>query len=112
MTYDGYEAEKKLVGHIGVDAGLCWLGDPCYVLPEDRDENVGRDWMAFVKEIGNDDWKEFRYNAGHKGVGCVVSTGYGDGMYPVFVTLNDEGRVAKVEVVFVEEDDDEEFDFA
>ena len=32
---------EKHLGHISVDAGLCWIGDPCYVLPSDADKNPG-----------------------------------------------------------------------
>ena len=34
----GYDTPEKIneewehIGEIGVDAGLCWLGDPCYIL--------------------------------------------------------------------------------
>jgi len=41
---------KKHIGNIGVDAGLCWIGDPCYVLPEDSHECTGEaihDWGVF-----------------------------------------------------------------
>jgi hypothetical protein len=34
---------SKLIGRIGADAGLCWIGDPCYVLPDDASQNPGAD---------------------------------------------------------------------
>jgi hypothetical protein len=27
---------RKPIGEIGVDAGLCWIGDPCYILHTDQ----------------------------------------------------------------------------
>jgi len=36
-----------------------------------------------------------------------VSSGYGDGVYPVYATYNHEGRIVKLEVVFVAEDDED-----
>ncbi len=45
---------------------------------------------------------QLNFTAGHPGAGVVVSSGYGDGYYPVWVTYKD-GRVAKVEIVFVDE---------
>jgi len=41
-------------------------------------------------------------NFGQIGAADAVafSTGYGDGLYPVYVQLNDDGRVAKVIIDF------------
>ena len=35
--------------------------------------------------------------------GVVLTTGYGDGEYPVEVTVNKEGRVASVTITFIRE---------
>jgi len=40
------------------------------------------------------------YALGHPGLGVVVSTGYGDGEYPVEVRRNEDGRIAEVRVRF------------
>jgi hypothetical protein len=40
---------------------------------------------------------------GHAGAGVAVSSGYGDGVYPVFAHYNKDGRVARVEIIFDEE---------
>ena len=37
-----------------------------------------------------------------------MSTGYGDGVYPVMAKFNDEGRVAEVKVVFDSDEDEED----
>ena len=97
---------SKLVGHIGVDAGLCWIGDPCYVLP-DHSKDVPGDWSAFCEMLGDDSptLKSFRYRAGHEGLGVCVSTGYGDGFYPVTAEIGDDGRVRSVTVKFIGDDD-------
>jgi hypothetical protein len=99
---------RKKVGVIGVDAGLCWLGDPCYIIhSDDKSKDLGADWSDFVdkmcpKELkgGGLDHRQFNFNMGHAGLGVCVSTGYGDGTYPVFATFNEDGRVVKVEVEF------------
>jgi hypothetical protein len=49
--------------------------------------------------LGDERAVQFNYDAGHAGLGVVVSTGYGDGMYPVVATMKD-GRVQKVEIRF------------
>lgn len=102
----------KQIGEIGVDAGLCWIGDPCYILHADPAPiAIGKDWGEFCKTLHADDeyptCKQMNYDMGHAGLGVVVSTGYGDGVYPVYAEFNDEGRVAKVWVDFLGEDEDE-----
>jgi Protein of unknown function (DUF4241) len=102
---------RKQIGEIGVDAGLCWIGDPCYILHADpKPKAIGKDWDQFCDILHADNeyptCKQFNYDLGHAGLGVVVSTGYGDGVYPVFAEFNDEGRVAKVWVEFIGQDDD------
>ena len=90
------------IGEIGVDAGLCWLGDPCYILhTETSPKDIGKDWSAFCDKVSDKDNEQFNFDLGHAGLGVAVSTGYGDGCYPVFVRRNNEGRIAEVKVVFI-----------
>lgn len=103
----------KQIGEIGVDAGLCWIGDPCYILHrETMPKAIGNDWDAFCNILSEDEQypvaKQFSYDLGHPGLGVVVSTGYGDGTYPVYAEFNSEGRVAKVWVDFLADADAEE----
>ena len=88
------------VGTIGVDAGLCWVGDPCYILHKKTPpKSLGKDWNGFCDIIGGKDMKSFSYDLGHEGLGVCVSTGYGDGCYPVHALIKD-GRVAGIVVDF------------
>lgn len=91
-------------GVIGVDAGLCWIGDPCYILhksPEDfPTEQLGSNWSEFCKIV-------FAAGVNENGtaqmgacLGVVTSTGYGDGTYPVYVQRNKDGRIVKIVVDF------------
>lgn len=93
------------IGNIGVDAGLVWIGDPCYVLPSDRDEPVGKDWQQFCEQLKGKQYHSFDYRAGHEGVGIACNTGYGDGVYPVYAQFNDDGRVSSVQITFIEGDE-------
>ena len=88
---------KKKVGTIMIDAGLLWLGDPCYVLPDDSNHNPGADWDAFCKTM-----MDTRSPTAHNfnGIGVCVSTGYGDGEYPVTAEIKN-GRVHSVTVKFI-----------
>lgn len=94
------------IGEIGVDAGLCWIGDPCYILHADpKPESIGKDWRGFCGVMRDDgrypDYKQFNFDSGHTGLGVAVCTGYGDGLYPVFAEFNDQGRIAKVLIQFI-----------
>jgi hypothetical protein len=76
----------KRIGEIGVDAGLCWIGDPCYVLhAQPQPKAIGNDWIEFCDILDKDGQyptaKQFAYDLGHPGLGVCFSTGYGDGTY-------------------------------
>jgi len=94
-------------GVIGVDAGLCWVGDPCYVMHA-RPKDIGENWLDFCERLGDSHptVRQFHYDMGHPGLGVCVSTGYGDGGYPVEVRYNAEGRVAELRVTFINDGPD------
>jgi hypothetical protein len=99
------------VGMIGVDAGLCWIGDPCYCVTPDATEHPAATWSEFCDKLfgSSEDvpkTRQWRYKRGHNGLGVSVETGYGDGTYPVYVKYNSEGRVAEVRVVFIGVEDE------
>ena len=101
----------KRIGEIGVDAGLCWIGDPCYILHKEAPPKaIGKDWGEFVSKLyghrDNLEAMQFDYDHGHPGLGVCVSTGYGDGVYPVYAEFNEESRIAKVWVEFMDDADD------
>ena len=92
----------KRIGEIGVDAGLCWIGDPCYILHADpKPKAIGNNWGEFCNIVNAAAVKQFNYDIGHPGLGVAVSTGHGDGVYPVFAEFDDQGRVAKVCLEFI-----------
>ena len=96
------KAKWKHVGVIGVDAGLCWVGDPCYCVTPDATEHPAKTWNEFCEMLPSEypTIKQFNHKRGHAGLGVCVSTGYGDGTYPVFVKKNEEGRIIAVMVSF------------
>jgi len=100
----------EVVGHIGIDAGLCWIGDPCYVLGDDASFRV-RSWDKFCSKLGKD-YPQIAQPIGD-GIGFAISTGIGDGYYPVTVETVDLGkswgkRVSRVTIDFGIEDIEEE----
>ncbi len=93
--------EFEQVGVIGVDAGLCWIGDPCYCVTPDANSHPAPTWSKFCALLGDDDVHQWNYAPlGHAGLGVSVSTGYGDGEYPVYVVRR-AGRIAGVFVDFM-----------
>jgi hypothetical protein len=57
---------------------------------------------ACAATMGDAHGGQLKYAKGHDGAGVAVRTGYGDGLYPVVAHYNREGRVRKIEVVFIE----------
>jgi len=95
---------KQKIGTIGIDARLCWIGDPCYILHKEGDQKpkeIGKDWDDFCDKLGEDypTKKQFNFDLGHPGLGIVISTGYGDGEYPVYADIVD-GKIKSVTVKF------------
>ena len=92
-----------LAGYFSVDSGQAMVGDPCYL--DNWDTNKNDEWNLEGKE------GQYSYqgasattvanNFGSLGFNAVVfSTGYGDGLYPVYVKLNDDGCVSMVVIDF------------
>lgn len=104
-----------LVGHVTVDAGQLLLVDPCYLDSYwKKEEYDGGDFNSvgpYPLSYPGACQASMAHTAGllnahvvdGKGVGmaAVTSTGYGDGMYPVTVEVNEEGRVTSMTVTFV-----------
>ena len=104
-------AKWKKVGTIGVDAGLCWVGDPCYIIHPHRGmpEEVGKDWGEFCSLLESNRDKSSDEDAIQfgDGLGVAVSTGYGDGEYNVYARKTSDDRVAELRVVFISKRDEE-----
>jgi hypothetical protein len=91
------------VGVIGVDAGLCWIGDPCYCVTPDATEHPAETWKEFcdiLRDTEIDRTKQWYYQMGHAGLGVSVNTG-GDGCFPVYVKRDEDGRITEVKVKFI-----------
>jgi hypothetical protein len=102
-------------GEIGVDSGQMMLCDPCYI---EKDFE-----MDFTSDTGKEKPKggwPMNYDGAclatlsdkecgilGAGTAAVCSTGYGDGVYPVYVQRED-GRIMAMKIDFDPEDDDNE----
>jgi hypothetical protein len=91
-------------GWFSVDSGQAMVGDPCYL--DQWKTNEGEEWDLEGK-IGQYSYQgasatTIENSYGELGIGTAVvfNTGYGDGYYPVFVEMNEDGRVSKVVIDF------------
>jgi hypothetical protein len=91
-------------GSFYVDSGQAIIGDPCYL--DEYDTCVDQEWELEGKEgiysYQGISATTLALHAGEIGNGKAVAfnTGYGDGVYPVFIKLNDEGIISKVVIDF------------
>ncbi|HUW99599.1 MAG TPA: hypothetical protein VMY35_01365, partial [Phycisphaerae bacterium] len=68
-------SEWEEAGVIGVDAGLCWIGDPCYCVTADCTEHPAPTWSHFCDKLQDrekDGVAQWPYKAGHLGLGVSV----------------------------------------
>lgn len=97
---------SKTIGYCGVDSGQLLIADPCYL----KDWRAG-DYDPVHKRGDGNHYNEACYTtmnedmggevliSGVAGTGVAVSTGYGDGNYPVVAHYKD-GRVQKITITF------------
>ena len=87
---------RFFVGSVGVDSGQIFITDPCYIKhsKELYDESK---WQEFCDaRFPNRTTKPAVEMMG----GVCTSTNFGDGEYPVYVTLDADGIPKKIEVIF------------
>lgn len=107
------ENGTKLLGIIGVDAGICWIGDPCYILhkkgqdKKDLNKVIGKDWSGFCDKLHETDNAQFNYPLGHAGLGVCFGGFGGDGTYGVYAEYRDS-VIARVFIDFAGDEDDGE----
>ena len=101
-----------LIGQFMVDSGQAMVGDPCYLDDwenwEDNEPFSNHEQKAgqygYLGACGVT-LKE-GYGTLNNGSAVVFTTGYGDGVYPVYAEINEDGRVAKIVIDFVGDDDE------
>jgi hypothetical protein len=94
------------IGDCAVDSGTLMIVDPCYVLPDKEGVVANKDsytYEKFLNDIGSDKFKQI-LASGIGGTGVLSSTGFGDGCYPVFAKVVDEGdwgeRIKEIKIKF------------
>ena len=105
VGYGRIRTRRVQIGTVGVDAGMIYIGDPCYCI----DAPLGRRaWDQFLREIAGPDGYLESYatvegetatgNRFPAGVVCV--SGAGDGEYPVYAEFTADGLIARVTIDF------------
>ena len=96
----------KLIGKFGVDSGQAMVGDPCYLDSWQVWDSKKQNFDEHQKNKGEYGYLgacnatiENSYGELGNGSSVVFSTGYGDGVYPVYAEIED-GRVVKVVIDF------------
>jgi hypothetical protein len=91
-------------GTIGVDAGLVWIGDPCYLFNDENEPpTLGATYEDFIDTLRDrevDNVARFPHANGKVGLGVALYTANGDGTYPVDVLRDVAGRVLEVRIRF------------
>ena len=102
--------EMTYIGSFSVDSGQAIVGDPCYLdewenwengTPFDHEAKSGQ--YGYLGACG----VTLKEGYGILGTGSAVAftTGYGDGLYPDYAEFNDEGRIAKIVIDFIEDEE-------
>jgi hypothetical protein len=100
------------IGSFSVDSGQAIVGDPCY-LDEWQNWDESEPFENHVEKAGQYGYLgacgvTLKEGYGMLGMGSAVAftTGYGDGLYPVYAEFTEDGRIAKVVIDFVGEDEE------
>lgn len=102
------QSETVVLGVVGVDSGQLLLCDPDYL---DGDEaRWFREELATQSRaccMASDRAGQLRYTIGHAGLGLVLASGYGNGLYTVEATIWTTARgtryIKSISLTFIEE---------
>ena len=101
--------EMEYIGSFAVDSGQAIIGDPCYL---DEWESQYNNFEEYKNSEGKYGYlgschATLTNNYGTLAMGKAVAftTGYGDGLYPVYAEFNDEGRISKIVIEFIEDEE-------
>ena len=102
-----------LAGFAGVDSGTIYIGDPGYIIDaKSEDSTPGNPepmgWDEFVSNFqdGEHHAADGEAPAGtvHEPIGkfsgIAFNSGHGDGLYPVYITLADDGSIEAAMISF------------
>jgi hypothetical protein len=116
-----------LIGEFFVDSGQAIVGDPCYLdewqnwdsnseIPFEEHNNrageygyLGAANATLTKEgygtLGTGVIESYGLTGTKAGSAVVFSTGYGDGVYPVYAEIDEDGRIARIVIEFITDEE-------
>jgi hypothetical protein len=101
-----------LIGQFAVDSGQAMVGDPCYLDEWKNWDSEVDNFESHANKVGEYGYLGAANATLGKGFGqlggdsaVVFSTGYGDGLYPVYANINEDGRITKVVILFEDDGD-------
>ena len=107
--------KQTLIGRFAVDSGQAMIGDPCYLdswKPWNSEVDNFEDHINKVGEYGYlgacNATITNNYGELNEGSSVVFNTGWGDGVYPVYANIDDEGTIHSITVNFVNDQDEED----
>jgi hypothetical protein len=92
--------KKEIIGQIGVDSGSILISDPSYI--NDCFSIQGED----IYKIYPEKKRHLQINTKATNntmkipIAVTLRTGYGDGVYPVTASYNEDGVISKIEINF------------
>jgi hypothetical protein len=93
---------RKKIGYINVDSGQIFIADPVNLNHwRPGDYEYGKDTNNSYAQVSILSGKD---NCGEIEDGVVVSNFGGDGSYPVYAFIDDEGIITKIEIDFTCQD--------
>jgi len=96
----------KEIGIVGVDSGQILICDPCYIDSEwkktkndddifnkkfDGEFSYAGCCQATLKDKEGDEGGQLNFALGHAGAGVAMTSGFGDGGYPVIAKIKNYG---------------------
>jgi hypothetical protein len=83
----------ELLGHVGVDSGTIVINDPIH------SDTINFEEIFSCVDNGD---SELPYENGNAGRAIVVPTGIGDGYYPVYAKIADEGFGERIYAIVID----------
>lgn len=94
----------EYAGIAAVDSGMILIADPCYWLDDDQPGTRGK-YRQICDELGDNRAVALKFEEGftknRPGKGVAVSSGHGDGLYPVYICRDERGIIKECKIVFL-----------
>ena len=89
---------ERLIGHVGVDAGVIVIGDPCYLVQGGAPSSP--EWQEVVRELYDEaNPRRIEGTSAVEIEGTIMTpTPLGDGLYAVYGEVDEDGQVLALRI--------------